>query len=74
MFTRMAPTTRDYGLTDRERAVLELMVRGMIMKEIATQLKLSVHTIDTHIRNIYDKLHVHTRSGAVAKAVKEKLV
>ncbi|MCE9567682.1 MAG: LuxR C-terminal-related transcriptional regulator [Planctomycetes bacterium] len=35
---------------------------------------LSVHTVDTHIRNIYEKLHVHTRSGAVAKALKEKLV
>lgn len=74
MFARLAPPTTDYGLTDRERGVLELMVQGLIKKEIAAKLGLSVHTIDTHIRNIYDKLHVHTRSGAVAKALKEKLV
>ena len=42
-------------------------------KEIADQLSLSYHTVDTHLRNIYAKLHVNTRSGAVAKALKERL-
>ncbi|MDB5306171.1 MAG: response regulator receiver [Gemmataceae bacterium] len=74
MFAKLAPIPHDYGLTDRERDVLNLMVRGLIKKEIAAQLGLSVHTVDTHIRNIYEKLQVHTRSGAVAKALKEKLV
>jgi DNA-binding NarL/FixJ family response regulator len=74
MFTRLAPPPADYGLTERERGVLDLMVQGLIKKEIASELDLSVHTVDTHIRNIYEKLHVHTRSGAVAKALKEKLV
>jgi len=74
MFARLSPAPTDYGLTDRERMVLELMVRGLIKKEIAAELGLSVHTIDTHIRRIYEKLHVNTRSGAVAKAIKEKLV
>ncbi|OWK43010.1 response regulator transcription factor [Fimbriiglobus ruber] len=74
MFARLAPVPRDYGLTDREREVLELMVKGLIKKEIASRLTLSVHTVDSHIRNIYEKLHVHTRSGAVAKALKEKLL
>ena len=74
MFARMAPTPHDYGLTEREGAVLDLLVRGLIKKQIASTLSLSIHTIDSHIRNIYEKLHVHNRSGAVAKAIKEKLV
>jgi DNA-binding NarL/FixJ family response regulator len=74
MFAKLAPVPADYGLTERERAVLELMVQGLIKKEIAARLGLSVHTVDTHVRNIYEKLHVNTRSGAVAKALKEKLV
>jgi len=74
MFARLAPPPTNYGLTERERGVLELMTQGLIKKEIASKLSLSIHTVDTHIRNIYEKLHVHTRSGAVAKALKEKLV
>ena len=59
------------GLTARERDVLQLMTEGLAKKEIADRLSLSFHTVDTHIRNIYTKLHVHTRSGAVAKAMNE---
>ena len=73
MFARLAAPQADYGLTSREKEVLELMVRGLTKKEIASRLSLSYHTIDTHLRNIYQKLHVHTRTGAVAKALKEKL-
>ncbi|MBA4190626.1 MAG: DNA-binding response regulator [Planctomycetaceae bacterium] len=74
MFAKLAPKPTDYGLTEREQGVLELMVMGLIKKEIASELTLSVHTVDSHIRNIYEKLQVHTRSGAVAKALREKLV
>ena len=73
MFSRMAAPKGDYGLTARERDVLELMVQGLIKKEIADKLSLSYHTIDTHLRNIYAKLHVNSRTGAVAKALKERL-
>ena len=48
-------------------------VLSLIKKEIAEQLSLSYHTVDTHLRNIYTKLHVHTRTGAVSKALKERL-
>jgi DNA-binding NarL/FixJ family response regulator len=72
-FTALAPPSEDYGLTDREREVLELMVNGLIKKEIADKLSLSYHTIDSHLRNIYQKLHVNTRAGAVVKAVREHL-
>jgi DNA-binding NarL/FixJ family response regulator len=73
MFGRLLVPHRDYGLTAREQKILELMTEGLIKKEIADQLSLSYHTVDTHLRNIYAKLHVNTRSGAVAKALKERL-
>lgn len=69
-----APQTNDYGLTEREKEILELMVKGLIKKEIADRLSLSYHTVDNHLRNIYGKLHVNTRGGAVAKAVQERLL
>jgi DNA-binding NarL/FixJ family response regulator len=73
MFSKLAAPQQDYGLTPREQKILELMTQGLIKKEIADQLSLSYHTVDTHLRNIYTKLHVHTRTGAVAKALKERL-
>jgi DNA-binding NarL/FixJ family response regulator len=73
MFTRLSAPQHDYGLTAREQKILELMTQGLIKKEIADRLSLSYHTIDTHLRNIYTKLHVHTRTGAVSKALKERL-
>jgi DNA-binding NarL/FixJ family response regulator len=74
MFSKLAPRKNDYHLTDREREVLQLMVEGFIKKEIADKLSLSVHTVDTYLRNIYGKLRVNTRGGAVAKALKERLL
>ncbi|MBL9185940.1 MAG: response regulator transcription factor [Opitutaceae bacterium] len=74
MFSKLAPAQHDYGLAPREREVLELFVQGRTNKEIAAQLNLSVHTIDSYNRSLYEKLHVNTRSGAVAKALKERLV
>jgi DNA-binding NarL/FixJ family response regulator len=73
MFSHLVQPQQDYGLTDREQKILELMTRGLIKKEIADQMALSYHTVDTHLRNIYTKLHVHSRTGAVAKAIKERL-
>ncbi len=74
MFAKMAtPQKAEYGLSEREREILELMVNGLIKKEIADRLGLSYHTVDNHLRNIYTKLHVHTRTGAVAKALSEHL-
>ena len=58
-------------LTSREQSVLRLMGQGRGMKGIADELQLSYHTVDSHLRNIYAKLHVHTSTAAVAKAVKE---
>jgi DNA-binding NarL/FixJ family response regulator len=74
MFARLAGPRADYGLTAREKEILEGMVEGLAMKEIAGRLNVSYHTVDTHVRNVYEKLHVHTRGGAVAKALRERLV
>jgi DNA-binding NarL/FixJ family response regulator len=73
IFRRLTSPRKEYGFTPRERNILELMTQGLLVKEIADQLQLSYHTVDTHLRNIYAKLRVHTRTGAVAKALKERL-
>jgi DNA-binding NarL/FixJ family response regulator len=72
-FAKLSKPKIDYGLTMREKKVLELMVEGLISKEIASRLDLSYHTVDTHVRNIYTKLHVHTRIGAVTKVFQERI-
>lgn len=74
MFTRFKPKKTDYGLTDRERKILQLLVAGLTKQQIADELYLSFHTVNTHIKNIYNKLHVHTRSGAVSKAYTENIL
>jgi len=77
LFARLAPprtSESDYGLTDREKTILQRLVDGLTMEQIAAALGLSYHTIGNHLRNIYRKLHVSSRSRAVAKALKEDLV
>ena len=74
MFSELAVPKGDYGLSDREREVLEALVEGGTKQRIADDLHISYHTVDMHVRNIYEKLQVHSRSGAVAKALKERLI
>ena len=57
------------SLSPREREVLEMLARGFLYKEIAEALSISVRTVDTYIRRIYEKLHVRSRAQAVAKYV-----
>lgn len=54
-------------LTERERAVLELLSRGQLYKEIADSLNMSLDTVRKHLQSTYHKLHVHTRTEAVVK-------
>jgi DNA-binding NarL/FixJ family response regulator len=70
----MPPPKADYNLTERELEVLELLTQGDDHKQIAEKLFLSPFTVRAHLRNIYDKLHVHSKSQAVAKALQERLV
>ena len=64
----------DYGLTARESEILAEMVEGHTQPQIAERLFVSLSTVNTHVQSIYAKLHVHTGSAAVAKAVRERLV
>jgi DNA-binding NarL/FixJ family response regulator len=73
-FSGAFPSTPDYGLTTREREVLQHLVDGQSKKQIADALFVSYHTVDTHMKNIYMKLEVHSRGGAVAKSLRERLV
>lgn len=69
-FRKPAPVTVPEGmaqLSARENDVLELLVKGLLQKEIAHQLGISYWTVQTHIARIYEKLHVHSRAQAVAK-------
>lgn len=63
-----------YHLTKKEMEVLVLLVEGMAFKEIANAMGTSFETTRSHVKNIYSKLHVASKSEAVAKALKEKLV
>jgi DNA-binding NarL/FixJ family response regulator len=54
-------------LTAREREVLELLAAGATPKEVAAKLNISWQTVRNHIRYVYEKLHVHTRTDAVLK-------
>lgn len=74
MFAQLNTPRFDYQLTRREKDVLEQLVQGKIKKRIAKDLMLSPHTVDTHLRSIYAKLHVNTQTAAVAKALSERLV
>jgi DNA-binding NarL/FixJ family response regulator len=57
-------------LSNREKDVLECLVEGMSYKMIASACKISIDTVRFHIRNIYEKLHVSSKSEAVSKAIK----
>lgn len=66
-FQTTAPSNEAEELSIREREVLQLLADGLLVKEIADQLQLSFGTVRTYIRRIYEKLHVHSRSQAVAR-------
>jgi DNA-binding NarL/FixJ family response regulator len=68
------PVAEDYRLSEREKGVLTLLVKGHSYKMIAEELGISYHTVDSHMRKIYDKLHVHSNAEAVSKAVSKRLV
>jgi DNA-binding NarL/FixJ family response regulator len=64
----------EYFLSTREKEVLNLLAEGNNYQQIADQIFISVDTVRHHIKNIYKKLHVHTQSEAVAKAIRRKII
>ncbi len=68
------PTTADYHLTPHELRILSLLVEGHSYKTVAERLKSCVNTVAFHMKSIYRKLEVHSKSEAVAKALQNRLV
>lgn len=64
----------DYELTPHEIRLLKLLVEGFNYTTAAAELKISYNTVKFHMRHIYEKLQVHSKSEAVAKAMRERLV
>lgn len=64
----------DFELSDRELELLEGLVRGETYATLAQRLFISPHTVKTHIKNIYKKLHIHSRALAVRVALEKRLV
>ncbi|MFN5323980.1 MAG: response regulator [Bacteroidota bacterium] len=69
-----AAKTPDYGLSEREKEVLGHLISGLSYKQIADKMNLSYNTINSHIKRIYEKLHVHSVAEAVAKTINQRLL
>jgi DNA-binding NarL/FixJ family response regulator len=65
---------QEFELSSREKEVITLLAGGNNYQQIADQLYISVDTVRHHIKNSYKKLHVHTQSEAVAKAIRKKII
>ena len=75
LFREIRPSDRtDYQLTPHEERLLKLLVEGHNYTTAAAKLKVSLNTIKTHMRHVYEKLQVHSKSEAVAKALRNRIV
>lgn len=75
LFREIRPPERaDYDLTPHETRLLKLLVEGHNYTTAAAELKVSYNTVKFHMRHIYEKLQVHSKSEAVAKAMRERLI
>jgi DNA-binding NarL/FixJ family response regulator len=75
IFKKYVPAqNEDFSLTKREKEILHLLVEGKDSSNIAEELFISIQTVRNHIRHIYEKLQVHSKSQAVVKAIREGLV
>ena len=76
MFKSGTSFTKDesYHLTERETEVLKYLVDGMSYKLVAEKCFVSLDTVSSHVKNIYKKLQVHSKSEAVGKAIKGEIV
>lgn len=68
------PEHAEYFLTPQETDLLKLLIEGHHKKTAAREMGISVHTVSFHLKNIYGKLQVHSKTEAVAKALRERLV
>ena len=68
------PEYSDYHLTPQETELLKLLIEGHHKKTAAREMDISIHTVSFHLKNIYEKLQVHSKTEAVAKALREHVV
>lgn len=68
------PETASYHLTPQETQLLKLLVEGHYKKTAAQAMGISINTVSFHLKNIYEKLQVHSKTEAVAKALRERLI
>ena len=68
------PESASYSLTTQETELLKLLIEGHYKKTAAREMGISTHTVSFHLKNIYSKLQVHSKTEAVAKALREHLV
>lgn len=68
------PDHAEYHLTPQETELLKLLVEGHHKKTAAREMGISVNTVSFHLKNIYEKLQVHSKTEAVAKALRERLI
>lgn len=74
MFSQIQhPVHEDYNLSEREKEVLQLLVNGYSYKMIGAEMFIAIDTVRSHIKKIYEKLHVNSKSEAVAKAFKNNI-
>jgi len=69
----VSPEARDYQLSEREKEILQLMVKGDSYPVIAEKIFISYETVRTHVKHIYKKLHVASRNEAITKAIQQGL-
>ena len=75
LFRNFAPPKNvDYLLTAHETRLLKLLVEGYNFKAVAAKLGVSVNIVSFHMRHIYEKLQVHSKSEAIAKALRNQIV
>ena len=74
MFALQGIPKHGYDITPKEQEILQFVVEGLRVEEIAEKLSVSFHTVNTHLKHVYTKLDVHTRSALASKVLKERLI
>lgn len=73
-FKQTTPQQKEYSLSDREKEILSALVEGLDNRDIGEKLFISYETVRNHLKHIYEKLHVSSRTQAVSKAISERIV
>lgn len=74
LFQKPSSKSAGFDLTERETEILGLLVKGLSYKMIAHQCNISWHTVNSHCKKIYEKLHVHSAAEAIVKAIDFRIV